>query len=63
MRVIHAESRGDPRATNGQYRGLLQLSSWWYAGRWHFDPYDARANLRYGHLVRRLCGWRAWSTY
>lgn len=60
MRVIYRESRGDPRATNGQYRGLLQLAHCWWAGH---DPYDPAVNLRLGLHVRRTCGWRAWSTY
>jgi len=65
MRIIAAESIGDREALNCYSRcaGLLQLHPCWYAGRWHFDPYNARLNLRYGLRVRRLCGWRAWVTY
>lgn len=63
MRIIHGESRGYPGATNGQYRGLMQHSSYWYAGYWSFDPYSPRQSLRYGMKLKRLCGWNQWSVY
>jgi len=63
LRIIQAESSGNPRATNGQYRGLLQFSSYWYNDYWHFDPYDPRQALIYGLKLKRMCGWSQWSTY
>jgi len=63
-RIIRAESGGNPRAYNPSgCGGLLQLSRYWYADKWHFDPYRPDLNLRYGLRVWRLCGWRAWVTY
>mgnify|MGYP005854425659 FL=1 len=63
-RIIRAESGGDPRAYNPSgCAGLLQLSRYWYAGRWRFDPYSPELNLRYGLRVWKLCGWRAWVTW
>lgn len=62
-RIIAAESGGNPLATNGQYRGLLQFSAYWYADYWSFDPYDPRQALTYGLKLKRLCGWSSWSTY
>lgn len=63
MRVMYGESRGDPRATNGQYRGLMQLGAHWYACYWQFDPYQPRASLLYACKLKRLCGWEQWSAY
>jgi len=63
MRIVYGESRGYPGATNGQYRGLLQHGSYWYACYWSFDPYSPRASLRYGLKLKRLCGWQSWSVY
>ncbi len=63
LRIIEAESGGNPRATNGQYRGLLQFSAYWYDDYWHFDPYDPRQALSYGLKLKRMCGWGQWSTY
>jgi soluble lytic murein transglycosylase-like protein len=65
MRIVDAESNGQPAAVNSSSgcAGLLQLHPCWYAGRWHFDPTIARLNLRYGLRVWRLSGWGAWVTY
>ena len=64
-RIIDAESGGIPTAVNSSSgcAGLLQLAPCWYDGRWQFDPYNPRLNLRYGLRVWRLCSWDAWSTY
>jgi hypothetical protein len=61
LRVVYGESRGDPAATNGQYRGLMQLAACWWSG--IGNPYDPKFNLRRGRYVQRHCGWGAWSTY
>lgn len=63
MRVVYGESRGDPAATNGEYRGLMQHGAYWYAVYWSFDPYRPRASLLYGRKLKRLCGWEQWSAY
>jgi hypothetical protein len=63
MRVIDGESGGDPGATNGQYRGLLQHGRYWYADFWHFNPYDPDESLLYGRKLKRMCGWGQWSVY
>ena len=63
MRIVYGESRGYPGATNGQYRGLMQHGSYWYASYWHFDPYAPRQSLKYGLKLKRLCGWHSWSVY
>lgn len=63
MRIVYGESRGYPSATNGQYRGLLQHGSYWYACYWSFDPYVPRQSLRYGLKLKRLCGWDSWAVY
>ncbi len=63
-RIVRAESGGNPRAYNPSgCAGLLQLSRYWYRVKWSFDPFNARANLRHGRMVWRLCGWDAWVTY
>ncbi len=63
LRIIRAESGGNPRAFNASSRcsGLLQLHPCWWDGRWSFDPFDPRLNLAYGLKVKRLSGWSAWS--
>lgn len=65
LRIIRAESGGNPRAFNASSRcsGLLQLHPCWWDGRWSFDPFDPRLNLAYGLKVKRLSGWSAWVTY
>lgn len=63
MRVVYGESRGRHRATNGQYRGLMQHGAYWYSVYWSFDPYKPRASLLYGRKLKRLCGWEQWSAY
>lgn len=65
LRIIRAESGGNPRACNASSRcaGLLQLHPCWWDGRWSFDPFDPRLNLAYGLKVKRLSGWSAWVTY
>jgi hypothetical protein len=67
VRCIRAESGGCPRACNGPCRGLMQLHSCWWHGRWHFDPFDPWQNVRHGLLLWRLCGgprggWNQWTT-
>jgi len=63
LRVVYGESRGRHRATNGQYRGLMQHGAYWYSVYWSFDPYKPRASLLYGRKLKRLCGWEQWSAY
>jgi len=63
-RVSFCESRFDPFATNGQYRGLFQIgpriNSTPFAG---LNPYDPLVNaLAAGAIVRQDGGsWREWS--
>jgi hypothetical protein len=62
--VSFCESRFDPFATNGQYRGLFQIgpriNSTPFAG---LNPYDPLVNaLAAGAIVRQDGGsWREWS--
>lgn len=63
MRVMDAESGGDPHAQNPYSRcsGLMQLHPCWWEG--VFDPFLPRANLAKALEVRQSSGWGAWTTY
>ena len=67
QRVAYCESHYDPRATNGQYRGIFQLSSSWRSyfrrlhPRWHDVAYTVRQNVRAAHAIYRSHGWQPWS--
>jgi len=63
LRVLRAESGGRPTASNGQYKGLMQMGAYWYSSVWHFNPYDAEQNIRHAKMLRDWCGWSQWSTY
>ena len=63
MRVMYGESRGYPTATNGQYKGLMQHGSYWYADYWSFDPYNPQQSLLYALKLKNLSGWEQWSVY
>ena len=65
MRIIDAESGGNPLAVNPTTRcsGLLQLHPCWWQGKWFFNPFDPKMNLRYGLIVKRTAGWASWTTY
>jgi hypothetical protein len=57
--VFHCESRLDPRAANGQYRGIAQMGAA-ERRRYGHGPsteVQARAALRY----YRVAGWRPWA--
>lgn len=64
LRIMRAESGGNPRAYNASSgcAGLLQLAPCWYH-KWSFDPFDPRLNLAYGLRVKQACGWGAWVTW
>jgi len=63
--TIYGESRWDRYAHNGTYKGLVQFGSSWYAGRWHFDPYNPVLSIRVMVYVLRhpdtLGGWSNWA--
>jgi hypothetical protein len=65
-RVSWCESRWDRHATNGQYRGVFQLSTSWrgyfkglHPG-WHDVAYTPRQNIQAAHAIFRGGGWSAW---
>jgi hypothetical protein len=55
--VAWCESRLDPWATNGRYRGLMQLG-WSPFG---FSPFDPVASALSAAAVVRREGWRQWT--
>ena len=64
--VAWCESRFRERATNGEYRGVFQLSLSWrlYFRRlhhqWHDVGYTASENVRAAHAIYRAQGWSPW---
>jgi len=67
MPIVWRESRGDPDAKNpvSTASGLLQFLAMHWDGTgdygWRFDPFDARANLSYGHRLYLVMGWSPWA--
>lgn len=67
MQIIDRESGGNPRAKNpaSTASGLLQFLAFHWDGTgdygWQFNPFDARQNLRHGHLLYGHCGWTPWA--
>jgi hypothetical protein len=66
-RCISGESGGDPTASNGICRGLMQIhvchavKFLQVTGRRYFNGvYDALANLRFGCWLWRQGGWGVW---
>ena len=61
-RVFYCESRWDPWAANGQYRGVPQLSAA-YRSRFHVLDGHWWDALRAAHAIYRADGdsWREWS--
>lgn len=52
MAIIERESEGDPNATNGSCKGIMQISERWHADRMErlgvTDIYDTVGNIRVG---------------
>jgi hypothetical protein len=63
--VAWCESRYDPMATNGQYKGIYQLSTSWrlyFRRMWHVHDvaYTPAENVRAAHAIYRAQGWDPW---
>jgi hypothetical protein len=58
--VTGCESGFDPTATNGRYRGLMQVD-WHHPTSAGLDLYDPADNLTAAWLLWRIQGWGAWS--
>ena len=63
-RTVDGESGWNRWAHNGTYRGLVQFGAPWYAGRWHFDPYNPVLSIRVMVYMLRhpgaTGGWSNW---
>ena len=64
--VAWCESRFNTMATNGQYKGVFQLSRSWrlyFRRLWHVHDvaYSAGQNVRAAHAIYRAQGWAPWS--
>jgi hypothetical protein len=54
------ESGLTPRATNGQYHGVYQLSASWRAYFGIGEGFDPEMNIRAAHAIYRAQGWEPW---
>jgi hypothetical protein len=59
--VALCESGLTPRAANGQYKGVYQLSASWRAYFGIGEGYDPEMNIRAAHAIYRAQGWGPWS--
>jgi hypothetical protein len=58
--VALCESGLTPRATNGQYHGVYQLSASWRAYFGIGEGFDPEMNIRSAHAIYRAQGWEPW---